>query len=578
MSNVSRSVRCLAIAAITTLAACSDVLKPEDVVLTIVSPEQGDSVLAGDSVTLSAMLLKRSGIPLATPPITWSTTRGATLGQGWTLRAVLADTGTYDVIARADFGDAGFVTSAVAVTVLFNGSPSFTTVQIPTRLYVHDTVPLIAAAADPESSVVHIEWYGDGNQLLGQGDTLMWSPGAPVGDRTVTARAADQQGFHSDSAVSVRALSDDRVLWLADAGTWYPGSSDIDLSMLALADDGSLAVGFYRGSSSREVMIIGANGRLRWQQTLDAPFLDHSSGLTYAPDGTMFVFDFQGGGYAFDPGGTLLWKRQVLGQDPHGRFALDPAGRLYAAGNDGASGSETAIVRLDPATGADIWRVAGLQGYNGGPSVLTDSTLTAQFGGAFYHLTPDGAAVGDTVRLARYAHYMSAADARGYTYLSTTSNSLVAVGPNDTVRWEVPFPSGPGEAVVGADTAIYTASRLDPGLTEVMRIRPDGHVYWTRALSGTSYIPRFALLADGTLLVATGNYVYTLLRTNGAVVDTIEFPALVGSALAVGPTGTIYVVTGDKRLEALRGTVPLDPDAPWPIWRRDNRRTASVPR
>jgi hypothetical protein len=49
------------------------------------------------------------------------------------------------------------------------------------------------------------------------------------------------------------------------------------------------------------------------------------------------------------------------------------------------------------------------------------------------------------------------------------------------------------------------------------------------------------------------------------------------SALAVAPDGTVHLVTGEGRVEAVKGTVPLDPNAPWPIWRRDNRRTASVP-
>jgi hypothetical protein len=220
--------------------------------------------------------------------------------------------------------------------------------------------------------------------------------------------------------------------------------------------------------------------------------------------------------------------------------------------------------------------VAGSPGYDAGPTVLADSTLTAQLAGAFRHLTPDGTAIGDTVLISEVAHYMSAADARGYTYLSG-GGSLIAVGPDNVLRWEASFPDRPGEAVIAADTAVYTGSTLNPGLTEVKRIRYDGRVYWTRALSGTSYIPRFALLADGTLLVAPGNYLYTLRRTDGAVVDTIEFPAPIQSALAVAPNGTVYLVTGEGRLEAVKGTVPLDPDAPWPIWRRDNRRTASVP-
>jgi hypothetical protein len=575
--------RCLAVAAAFAGAACSDILKPEDVVLTIVSPQQGDSVLAGDSVTLSATLASRSGASLTNIPITWSTSGGHMLGQGMALRVALADTGSYDVIARADLGDGGSVTASVAVTVRFNGAPSFMMVQIPIRLYVHDTVQLIATAVDPESSVVRIEWYGDGNTLLGVRDTIAWSPGMPVGSHAVTVRAVDPQGNHTDSVVSVRALSDEHVLWLADGGAWSPRAPVVaGDGILGLADDGSILVGFNAvivGSCGTHCLFSFApDGALRWQRTLDNQFSDHSSGLTLAPDGTVFVFDFQGNGYRLSADGIELWERQILGHDPHGRFALDPAGRLYASGN-GSDGVN--VVRLDPATGTDVWRQTYSGGYAAGPSVLPDSTLTAQAGGTFRHLGPDGNAVGDTL-VAHVAHYLSAADARGYTYLSTDwlNGSVVAIGPDDTVRWEVAFPHRPGEAVIDADTVVYSAAYVtyDPdGESEVRAIGPDGSVRWTQTVTGASYIARFAVLADGTLYVAAGYYLHTLSRATGAIISTIEFPTPIQSALAVAPNGTVYLVTGDGRLEAVKGTVPLDPNAPWPIWRRDNRRTASVP-
>jgi outer membrane protein assembly factor BamB len=584
ISSCRFSIRCFALATISALAACNDVLKPEDVVLTVVAPQPGDSVLAGDSITLSATLVDRSGATLAGIPITWSTSGGQTLGEGLTLRAVLTDAGTYDVIARADLGDGGAVTASAAVTILHNGAPSLVAVQIPTRLYVHDTVQLTAAGADHESSVVRIEWYGDGNTLLGVRDTIAWSPGMPVGSHAVTVRVLDPQGNHTDSVVSVRALSDEHVLWLADGGAWSPRAPVVaGDGILALADDGAILVGFNAvivGSCGTHCLFSFApDGALRWQRTLDDQFSDHSSGLTLAPDGTVFVFDFQGNGYGLSADGIELWERHLLGQDPHGRFALDPAGRLYAAGNTAGG---MAVVRLDPATGTDVWRQTFSGGYAAGPSVLPDSTLTVQASVTFRHLDPDGNAVGDTLVTTHVAHYLSAADARGYTYLRTDwlNGSLLAVGPDNTVRWEVAFPHRPGEPVVDADTVIYSAAYVTngpAGQSEVQAIGPDGSVRWTQTVSGASDIPRFAILADGTLYVAVGYYLHTLSRATGTILKTIEFPVGIYSSLAVAPNGTVYLVTGDGRLEALRGTVPLDPNAPWPIWRRDDRRTASVP-
>jgi hypothetical protein len=64
----------------------------------------------------------------------------------------------------------------------------------------------------------------------------------------------------------------------------------------------------------------------------------------------------------------------------------------------------------------------------------------------------------------------------------------------------------------------------------------------------------------------------------GAQLDQFELADAVTSALAVATDGTLYVITGGHRIVAIDGGAPLDPGAAWPTWRRDNRRTASVPR
>lgn len=135
--------------------------------------------------------------------------------------------------------------------------------------------------------------------------------------------------------------------------------------------------------------------------------------------------------------------------------------------------------------------------------------------------------------------------------------------------------------MVDADTVVYAAGGVaspGQGTTEVKAITPEGSVRWSQLVTGKSYIPRLALLADGSLLVGAGRFLHRLASVSGTVLDSLEFPAKLQSGLAVADDATIYVVIGDGRLLALQGWAALDPDDPWPIWRRDNRRTASVPR
>jgi outer membrane protein assembly factor BamB len=177
---------------------------------------------------------------------------------------------------------------------------------------------------------------------------------------------------------------------------------------------------------------------------------------------------------------------------------------------------------------------------------------------------------------------MSAADARGLTYLVSRfggPDGLAAVAPDNTVRWRTQSPTGASlaEPVIDADTTLYTATR-NVRNTDVMAVRHDGSILWTRTVPNSSYIPRLAVLADGTVLVTVAFCLYRFAAATGDLLDTIEFPTGVESGLAVVADGTIYVVIADGRLLALQGWAPLQPDAPWPIWRRDNARTASVPR
>lgn len=493
---------------------------------------------------------------------------------GMSFAIALAAAGCADPLTPAD------------VTVRANGVPRVTSVSLPTRAFDRDTIPLVATGIDTESDV----WITvvDGNAERGRvpnGDTLWWVPAGPTGDRTVVVRAVDAQGFSHDSAIAIRVTDGSRVRWTAMGARRGYGTGVITDwgAITAVGPSGDIAVAFYHGSPCYGCLwVFSSGGALRWKVELDNALGDHSAGLTIAPDGSLYAMAFGGWLYRYASDGTLRWSRQGVGGDPHGRFALDPIGRLYV----GANGTnDPVLARLDPATGNDVWRISevGSAGYSAGPTVLGDLSVTAQLGFAFHHVNADSLALTPAVDLLPIAsHYMGAADARGFTYLVNRSggtDALVAVGPDNTVRWRTASPTGASvaEPVIDADTTLYTATR-NVRNTDVMAVRHDGSVLWTRNVPNSSYIPRLAVLSDGTVLVTVAYCLYRFAAATGDILDTIEFPTGVESALAVTGDGTIYVVIADGRLLALQGWAPLDPDAPWPIWRRDNARTASVPR
>jgi outer membrane protein assembly factor BamB len=297
---------------------------------------------------------------------------------------------------------------------------------------------------------------------------------------------------------------------------------------------------------------------------------DHSTGLTVSPDGTVYVFDFSGNGAALSSDGALRWAVPVVGPDPHGRYALTAAGELYAAGDRGLS-------RIDPASGAALWTVP-LATYYGGPAVAPDGRVVTQFDREFLVTDRDGNVLFNQIVTgpegAAYPLLMSSMAWDGTSYLQRSALSAVAL--DGALRW--PIRVGPlrAEPVVAADGRLFTFTAVG-NAQSVIALSDSGTMVWEQPVSGWSHIPRLALLADQTLLAMTGPNLTRLDAATGAVLNTIAFPLDIASAPVVNPDGTIVLLTNDHRLIGLQGWAPLDPDAPWPTWRRDNRRTAALP-
>lgn len=564
------------------LVGCADPSSPAAVAVTITSPVAGASALAGDTVVLAGHAASASGTGILAA-ITWSTGTEGVLGTGDTVRVAFMTPGARVITATVDLDDGGQASATRALAVLPNAVPVFTSVAVPPRAFDRDTIPLVAQATDAESGV-EIAWL-DGSTEIGRGpsgDTLWWTPGGPPGDRDVVARALDVQGFASDSTLSLRVADGTRVKWSA-VGTHraYGRSVITDWgAVTALHPAGDIAVGFFYngGNGGDTVWVFDPTGAARWHASAGGFLGDHSAGLTFAPDGSLFTMVFGGWLTHFAPDGTPLWSRQGVANDPHGRFALDPDGALYVAANGTAGGM---LARLDPDDGSEIWRVEVPQaGYSAGPAVLSDGSITAQLGATLVRVAPDSTP--RALQLAApLASYMSAADARGMAYLAARSpdQGLVAVASDNTVQWNAPSGTGAevAEPAIDRDTVLYTATRSGSETT-VLAVGPDGAMRWRQVVPLASYIPRLAVLADGSVLVTAAFTLYRFDRTSGTLLDTVEFPESVESALAVADDGTVYLVIADGRVLAINGWAPLDPDAPWPIWRRDNRRTASVPR
>jgi hypothetical protein len=231
------------------IPACADPSAVVPPTLRIMSPQAGDTILAGDSVLFRVEIDgETAGDPLS---IEWATEWGRILGHGDSVRAALPDSGAVTVVALARAGDDLLATERVPVTVIPNGAPTVTidSIRAPCLVYITDTVRLVAHASDPESSSVRIAWSSDASGIIGDGDTLRWVPGPGAeGARVIAARAFDPQGNRADALAVLHVLGGARFKWARtysapEAPVDCGGQAESPSPPLALADDGTIFAG-----------------------------------------------------------------------------------------------------------------------------------------------------------------------------------------------------------------------------------------------------------------------------------------------------------------------------------------------
>lgn len=556
--------------------ACKDAtgpnLAPE---IRIVRPATSVRLLVGDTLTFRAEAEDAEEGPLFGERIRWLDDAGAELGTSELLPFRADEPGRLVVTAEVRDRHGLVALDRRGVEVFANGDPVITAVEmIPSTVYASDTVRLSVRAVDFETGLLggeQVTWVAAAGDTLGAGADLTLPPGRLAeGQHQLQVIALDAQGNAVGELLELTVHSvPERVRWMRVLGQPY-----LPTQVIAARDEGPLYVGVQRAldDSLGYLAAYGLDGERIWRARAGILW-DHSSGLTIAPDGTAYTFDYLGEATGIGPDGGLLWRSRILRTDPHGRFALSSDGALFAAGKGLASSS--ALLRISALDGSVLWELESTEHYAAGAFVDPAGNPLAQFD---QDLVWADAQTGSVVQRTthRRAHYMGAMGADGTIYLAGGSSQLMAVAPDGTLRWRVSPGGTPVEPVVTRDGGAFTATRGSAGgVTTAYAVDAEGRIRWRRELAGGSWIPRLALLADGTLYVAAGRTLYALSQASGALVWKTEMASEIDSPLVVTSEGAVYFLTEEARLVAIDGTARLDPDSPWPIWRGNNRRTAS---
>jgi outer membrane protein assembly factor BamB len=347
---------------------------------------------------------------------------------------------------------------------------------------------------------------------------------------------------------------------------------------LALAPDGTL----YAASQDGFVYAVDSSGNLKWK---------FSSGPDVAapvigPDGTIYVSNSAEVIYAINPSGTQQWTAGA------GAYADKDIGKiamaldqnfLYASVRGQLRG-----IRLD--TGGFSW----ITGYgfqrNGAVSILPTGLVAypgvgrldaADSSGRMAWeypvqnppLTPDILSKngGHVPQGNFWLDCGIAVGGDGTLYVCAANSRVVAFGSDGTYKWEFKSKQGSqnhATPVIAADGTIYVAS----GDGYLYALNPDASPKWSFE-AGDAIVATPALAQDGTIYVVNGSALIAV-SPEGKLLAKSIITGGAESSPTLGPDGTLYVATRERKIIAFAATHGALMESPWPKFHHDNANTA----
>jgi outer membrane protein assembly factor BamB len=439
------------------------------------------------------------------------------------------------------------------------------------------TVQLGAVALNAQSSEVAGRSFA-----WGSSDTLAARVDATglvlFGVRTGPARVwAREAGSGLADTVEVRSAQEGEVRWAVQLGYPLP-----ELTGPVLGPDGRVYV-LARASPDGapqvdgELFRIGPAGRVECQVRLPQT---HGNYAIPADDGETLLLAGMTS-YALDAGtcSILASLPNPLAQSSlFTSAALGWDGALYAS-------PHTGLVAFRGFPNDTMWVGPQTYGWTVPPTLVGSRLYAKRSGDSLYALE---AATGRVIwqvpdpndsSVAPYSWGSGPVVVGDRIYMPARFR-LAAYDTSGAFLWKTPW-SGTGatEPAVAGDGTLFVQFQQ-----ELVALRPDGVELWRR-IEGTPVWAGFhggPALAEGNVIYAAalgGFYAFagaagTLLwKTEPVPGDTSS--GFVG-APAIGPDGTVYTFTR-SHVYALFGSRRPAPDSPWPMWRRDARRTGRVP-
>lgn len=230
-------------------------------VVTIESPDEGDSFSLGESVTFACQATDPDGDPIANANIVWTSDLQGPLGIGADVVNALSVVGTHLITCSAVDAEGAEGSDTISVVVVDNFVPEVEITNPDDGDYFLNgtSVTFIGNANDVEDGALtglSLAWYA-GAQQIGSGATIQTT--LPAGTHVITLQATDSDGAAGFAQVTVHFVDNlPPVCTIQDPneGANYPAGSSVQFAATCTDPDGVGPI---------------ANVDITWVSDLDGP-------------------------------------------------------------------------------------------------------------------------------------------------------------------------------------------------------------------------------------------------------------------------------------------------------------------
>ena len=256
------------------------------------------------------------------------------------------------------------------------------------------------------------------------------------------------------------------------------------------------------------------------------------------PDGTVYIAEWYGTVYAFNPNGTLKWSYDTQDYIEYASAAIGADGTIY-------QNTDYALFALNP-DGTLKWESGGCGGPSG-PAIGDDGTVYSAgwLSGKLCAIRPDGTLKWsyETGNIIFRSSPAIAPD--GTIYIGSSDKKLYALNPDGSLKWS--YTTGDSvwsSPAIAADGTVYVGS--NDGL--LYAINPDGTLQWSSDVGIYGSSPVIA--GDGTIYVTARSYLWVL-DPDGSIKWSCSIGGQTASSPAIGANGIVYVGSSDNKLYAV---------------------------